>query len=174
MSVESFLTEFVNSAVISTPQILFSVVLRTLIVTLLVLAIIRWLGNKGVGQLNSFELLIIIGLGSVVGDPMIYTQEISIPQAIVAVVIVVILFKLIDYLTAKSKRFTRLVVAQPIQLVKDGKYIQRGLRRARISENEFKSLMRLNGIKKLEDVEESYLEMNGQVSFIKVEKGQDN
>jgi uncharacterized membrane protein YcaP (DUF421 family) len=174
MSVESFLTEFVNSAVISTPQILFSVVLRTLIVTLLVLAIIRWLGNKGVGQLNSFELLIIIGLGSVVGDPMIYTQEISIPQAIVAVVIVVILFKLIDYLTAKSKRFTRLVVAQPIQLVKDGKYIQRGLRRARISENEFKSLMRLNGIKNLEDVEESYLEMNGQVSFIKVEKGQDN
>jgi uncharacterized membrane protein YcaP (DUF421 family) len=174
MSVESFLTEFVNSAVISTPQILFSVVLRTLIVTLLVLAIIRWLGNKGVGQLNSFELLIIIGLGSVVGDPMIYTQEISIPQAIVAVVIVVILFKLIDYLTAKSKRFTRLVVAQPIQLIKDGKYIQRGLRRARISENEFKSLMRLNGIKNLEDVEESYLEMNGQVSFIKVEKGQDN
>ena len=174
MSVESFLTEFVNSAVISTPQILFSVVLRTLIVTFLVLAIIRWLGNKGVGQLNSFELLIIIGLGSVVGDPMIYTQEISIPQAIVAVVIVVILFKLIDYLTAKSKRFTRLVVAQPIQLIKDGKYIQRGLRRARISENEFKSLMRLNGIKKLEDVEESYLEMNGQVSFIKVEKGQDN
>jgi uncharacterized membrane protein YcaP (DUF421 family) len=174
MSVESFLTEFVNSAVISTPQILFSVVLRTLIVTLLVLAIIRWLGNKGVGQLNSFELLIIIGLGSVVGDPMIYTQEISIPQAIVAVVIVVILFKLIDYLTAKSKRFTRLVVAQPIQLIKDGKYIQRGLRRSRISENEFKSLMRLNGIKNLEDVEESYLEMNGQVSFIKVEKGQDN
>jgi uncharacterized membrane protein YcaP (DUF421 family) len=174
MSVESFLTEFVNSAVISTPQILFSVVLRTLIVTLLVLAIIRWLGNKGVGQLNSFELLIIIGLGSVVGDPMIYTQEISIPQAIVAVVIVVILFKLIDYLTAKSKRFTRLVVAQPIQLIKDGKYIQRGLRRARISENEFKSLMRLNGIKNLEDVEESYLEMYGQVSFIKVEKGQDN
>jgi uncharacterized membrane protein YcaP (DUF421 family) len=174
MSVESFLTEFVNSAVISTPQILFSVVLRTLIVTLLVLAIIRWLGNKGVGQLNSFELLIIIGLGSVVGDPMIYTQEISIPQAIVAVVIVVILFKLIDYLTVKSKRFTRLVVAQPIQLIKDGKYIQRGLRRARISENEFKSLMRLNGIKNLEDVEESYLEMNGQVSFIKVEKGQDN
>jgi uncharacterized membrane protein YcaP (DUF421 family) len=171
MSAESFITEFVNNAVLSTPEIIFSVVLRTLIVTFLVLAIIRWLGNKGVGQLNSFELLIIIGLGSIVGDPMIYTKELSIPQAIIAMVIVVILFKLIDYLTARSKRFTRLVVAQPVQLVKDGKYIQRGLRQARISENEFKSLMRLNGIKNLEDIEESYLEMNGQVSFIKVERG---
>lgn len=171
MSTESFITEFVNNAVLSTPEIIFSVVLRTLIVTFLVLAIIRWLGNKGVGQLNSFELLIIIGLGSIVGDPMIYTKELSIPQAIIAVVIVVILFKLIDYLTARSKRFTRLVVAQPVQLVKDGKYIQHGLRRARINENEFKSLMRLNGIKNLEDIEESYLEMNGQVSFIKVERG---
>lgn len=169
MSVESFLADFLNNAVLSTPEIIVSVVLRTLIVTFLVLAIIRWLGNKGVGQLNSFELLIIIGLGSVIGDPMIYVKELSIPQAISAVVIIVVLFKGIDYLTSRSKRFTRLVVAQPIQLVKDRKYIPHGLKQARISENEFKSLMRLNGIKNLEDVEESYLEMNGQVSFIRVE-----
>lgn len=170
MSIESFLTEFINNAVISPPEMIFSVVLRTVIVTFLILAIIRWLGNKGMGQLNSFELLIIIGLGSVVGDPMIYTKEISIPQAITAVVIVVILFKLIDYFTARSKKFTRLVVASPVQLVKDSKYIESGLKRARIGKDEFKSLMRLHGIKSLEDVEESYLEMNGQVSFIKAEK----
>lgn len=169
MYIESFLTEFVNNALLSTPEIILSVILRTLIVTFLVLAIIRWLGNKGIGQLNSFELLIIIGLGSIVGDPMIYTKELSIPQAIIAMVIIVVLFKGIDYLTSRSKRFTRLVVAEPVQLVKDGKYIARGLRKARISENEFKSLMRLNGIKNIEDVKESYLEMNGQVSFIKIE-----
>ena len=57
--------------------------------------------------------------------------------------------------------------------MKDGKYIARGLRKARISENEFKSLMRPNGIKNIEDVEESYLERNGQVSFIKTE-GENN
>jgi uncharacterized membrane protein YcaP (DUF421 family) len=45
-----------------------------------------------------------------------------------------------------------------------------GLKKARISDDEFKSLMRLNGIKKLDEVKESYLEMNGQVSFIRVER----
>lgn len=166
----TFLEQFLNEAVLSSPEIIFSVVLRTMIVTLLVLAIIRWLGNKGIGQLNSFELLIIIGVGSIIGDPMIYTQEISIPQAISAVVIIVIIFKGIDYVTSRSTRFTRILVAQPVQLVKDAKYLMSGLKKARISEDEFKSLMRLNGIKNLEDVQESYLEMNGQVSFIKVER----
>ena len=141
-----------------------------MIVTLLILTIIRWLGNKGIGQLNSFELLIIIGIGSIIGDPMVYTEEISIPQAISAVVIIVVIFKGIDYVTSRSKRFTRILVAQPVQLVKDGKYVVSGLKKARISDDEFKSLMRLNVIKKLDEVKESYLEMNGQVSFIRVER----
>lgn len=166
----TFLEQFLNEAILSSPEIIFSVILRTLIVTLLVLTIIRWLGNKGIGQLNSFELLIIIGVGSIIGDPMIYTEEISIPQAISAVVIIVVIFKGIDYVTSRSKRFTRILVAQPVQLVKDGKYLVSGLKKARISDDEFKSLMRLNGIKKLEEVKESYLEMNGQVSFIRVER----
>lgn len=166
----TFLEQFLNEAILSSPEIIFSVILRTLIVTLLVLTIIRWLGNKGIGQLNSFELLIIIGIGSIIGDPMVYTEEISIPQAISAVVIIVVIFKGIDYVTSRSKRFTRILVAQPVQLVKDGKYVMSGLKKARISDDEFKSLMRLNGIKKLEEVQESYLEMNGQVSFIRVER----
>ncbi|HKQ22009.1 MAG TPA: YetF domain-containing protein [Nitrososphaeraceae archaeon] len=165
-----FLEQFLNEAILSSPEIIFSVILRTLIVTLLVLTIIRWLGNKGLGQLNSFELLIIIGIGSIIGDPMVYTEEISIPQAISAVVIIVVIFKGIDYVTSRSKRVTRLLVAQPVQLVKDGKYVLSGLKKARISDDEYKSLMRLNGIKKLEEVQESYLEMNGQVSFIRVER----
>ncbi len=166
----TFLEQFLNEAILSSPEIIFSVILRTLIVTLLVLTIIRWLGNKGIGQLNSFELLIIIGIGSIIGDPMVYTEEISIPQAISAVVIIVVIFKGIDYVTSRSKRFTRILVAQPVQLVKDGKYLVSGLKKARISDDEFKSLMRLNGTKKLEEVKESYLEMNGQVSFIRVER----
>jgi uncharacterized membrane protein YcaP (DUF421 family) len=166
----TFLEQFLNEAILSSPEIIFSVILRTLIVTLLVLTIIRWLGNKGIGQLNSFELLIIIGIGSIIGDPMVYTEEISIPQAISAVVIIVVIFKGIDYVTSRSKRFTRILVAQPVQLVKDGKYVVSGLKKARISDDEFKSLMRLNGIKKLDEVKESYLEMNGQVSFIRVER----
>jgi uncharacterized membrane protein YcaP (DUF421 family) len=56
------------------------------------------LGNKGLGQLTTFELIILVGLGFAVGDPMIYADEISIPHAFTAIIIVVILFKVFDYL----------------------------------------------------------------------------
>jgi uncharacterized membrane protein YcaP (DUF421 family) len=78
-------------------NLILSIIVRTIIVTFLILFIIRWLGNKGLGQITTFELIILVGLGSAVGDPMIYAEEISTPQAFTAIVIVVILFKVFDF-----------------------------------------------------------------------------
>ena len=107
-----------------------------------------------------------MGLGSAVGDPMIYDDEISIPQAFTAIVIVVILFKVFDYLTMKSTRFSKLTVPEAILLVKDGQMVENGLHKARIDDREFESYMRIHGIEDISEVKLSYLEVNGQVSFI--------
>ena len=127
-------------------NLILSIIVRTVIVTFLILFIIRWLGNKGLGQLTTFELIILVGLGSAVGDPMIYDDEISIPQAFTAIVIVVILFKVFDYLTMKSTRFSKLTVPEAILLVKDGQMVENGLHKARIDDREFESYMRIHGI----------------------------
>ena len=162
----SWFVQFTQDALNAEPDLIISVILRTLIVTLIILFIFRWLGNKGLGQLSTFELIILIGLGSAIGDPMIYLNEMSIPQAITSVVVVVILFKLFDYLTIKSNRFSRLTIAEPILLAKDGHSIKEGLNKARIDDREYHSYMRLHGIEDLSEIKLSYLEVNGQVSFI--------
>jgi uncharacterized membrane protein YcaP (DUF421 family) len=158
---------FVETAFNTDYDLIISVIFRTVIVTVLILFIIRWLGNKGLGQLTTFELLIVVGLGSAIGDPMIYISEMSIPQAITSVVIVVILFKLLDYVTMKSKKFSKLTIPNAILLVKDGKYVEGGLKKAKIDEREFESYMRIHGVEYVSDVRLSYLEVNGQVSIIK-------
>ena len=56
--------QFVETAFKADYDLIVSVIFRTVIVTLIVLFIIRWLGNKGLGQLTTFELLIVVGLGS--------------------------------------------------------------------------------------------------------------
>src|ERR671911_628664 len=126
-------------------NLILSIIIRTVIVTLLIL---------------------LVGLGSAVGDPMIYDDEISIPQAFTAIVIVVILFKVFDYLTMKSTRFSKLTVPEAILLVKDGQMVENGLHKARIDDREFESYMRIHGIEDISEVKLSYLEVNGQVSFI--------
>lgn len=167
ISFEYFLLSILQNAFNAEYNLILSIIVRTVIVTFLILFIIRWLGNKGLGQLTTFELIILVGLGSAVGDPMIYADEISIPQAFTAIIIVVILFKVFDYLTMKSSRFSRLTVPEAILLVKDGQMVDNGLHKARIDDREFESYMRLHGIEDISDVKLSYLEVNGQVSFVR-------
>jgi uncharacterized membrane protein YcaP (DUF421 family) len=67
----------------------------------------------------------------------------------------------------KSTRFSRLTVPKAILLVKDGQMVDNDLHKARIDDREFESYMRLHGIEDISDVKLSYLEVNGQVSFIR-------
>jgi uncharacterized membrane protein YcaP (DUF421 family) len=167
ISFEYFLLNILENAFNAEYNLILSIIVRTIIVTFLILFIIRWLGNKGLGQLTTFELIILVGLGSAVGDPMIYAEEISIPQAFTAIVIVVILFKAFDYFTMKSHSFSKLTVPEAILLVKDGAMVDNGLHKARIDDRESESYMRIHGIEDISEVKLSYLEVNGQVSFIK-------
>ena len=119
------------------------------------------------------ELIIIIGLGAAIGEPMIYVQELTLTQAFTAIIIVVGLFKLIDYLTIRSRRFEKFTEQNPTLLAKDGVYIEGGFKKARVTKGEFQAHMRTNGLKDVSEVEESYLEITGQISFIKKEKQQE-
>jgi uncharacterized membrane protein YcaP (DUF421 family) len=169
----SFPFDFIENSLIIDFDIVLSVILRTLIITTFVFLVIRWMHHKGTGQLSMHELIIIIGLGSAIGEPMIYIQELTLTQAFAAIIIVVALFKLIDYLTIRSKRFEKFVEEDPTLLVKDGRYIEGGLEKVRITKGEYLAHMRTNGIKDISEVEESYLEITGQISFIKKEKEQE-
>jgi uncharacterized membrane protein YcaP (DUF421 family) len=166
-SPSSFPFNFIETSLAADFDIVLSVILRTVIITAFVFLVIRWMRHKGTGQLSMYELLIIIGLGSAIGDPMIYIQELTLTQAFTAIVIVVALFKLFDYLTISSKRFEKFTEEDPTLLVKEGAYIEEGFRKARVTKGEFHAHMRANGIKDISEVEESYLEITGQISFIK-------
>jgi len=163
----SFPLGFLDNTIVFDSDIILSVIIRTIIVSLFVFFILRWMHHKGIGQLSMFELLIIIGLGSAIGDPMIYTKQVSLPQAFVAITVVIAIFKAIDYLTMKSKRFQRFAEEEPTLLVKDGQFSEDGLKKARLSKKEYYAHMRLGGIRDISEIDESYLEMNGQISFIR-------
>ncbi len=155
----------ITSALVPDPSSLLSVFVRTTIIALLVFAIVKWLGGKGIGQLSPFGLLIVVGLGSAIGDPMIY-NEVSIPQAMVAVIIVVVFFKIIDYLTLRSKRFRESVEPHPILLVDYGQVSKKGLEKAKMDKEEFEVEMRLAGIERESEIKFARLEPNGKISFI--------
>ena len=148
---------------------IFAIIFRTAIVTLLIVFVIKWLENKGLGQLSTIELIIILALGNAVSEPMLNPTEVSIPQGYAVIIIAIAIFKMYDYLTTKYRRFSKAIVSKPILWVKDGKILDECLMKARISREEFESYLRLrlSGTDNISDIKYSYLEINGQVSFIK-------
>jgi len=139
----------------------------TAIVALLIVFVIRWLGNKGMGQLSTIELIIILGLGEAIGQSMVNPNQTSIPQGFTVVIIAIAIFKIYDYLASRYNKFSKAIVSDPILLVEDGKIIDESMKKANISKKELESYMRLSGTDNISDIKSSHLEINGQVSFVK-------
>jgi uncharacterized membrane protein YcaP (DUF421 family) len=59
-------------------------------------------------------------------------------------------------------------------LVKDGKILEDSMMKARISEDEFESYLRLSGTDDISDIKLSYLEINGQVLSKQRKKNEKN
>ena len=108
-----FISGIVENAFNTDLKTIFAVTFSTVIVTFLIVFVIRWLGNKGLGQLITIELIIILGLGDAVGQSMLNPNETSIPQGFTVIIIAIAIFKLYDYLTTKYKKFSKVI--GPIQ-----------------------------------------------------------
>jgi uncharacterized membrane protein YcaP (DUF421 family) len=161
----SFL-EYLETALSFEPALILSIILRILIITGILLVIIKWLGSKGVGQLTTYQLIIILSVGDVVGDAML-NRETPIVIMIVALVIIIGVFKLLDYVSTKNRRLEKIINPQIISLVKNGNIDKEGMIKARIGTKEFESFMRLAGIRDINEIDISNLEINGHISFIK-------
>jgi uncharacterized membrane protein YcaP (DUF421 family) len=169
MDIISSFFENLNIALGLDPGLVLSIILKTLIITGILLVIIKWLGSKGVGQFTTYQLIVVLGVGNIVGEAII-NNDISTSAMTAAVVMIVIVFKLLDYLSAKNKRLEKIINPDIIPLVKDGIVDKEGMIRARIGIKEFTSFMRLAGIRDVNEIETSNLELNGQISFIKKDK----
>ncbi len=166
--VASFL-EYLNTALSFEPALILSIIMRTLIVSGILLFVIKWIGSKGVSQLTAYQLIIILSLGNIVAEPMI-NSDTPILSMVTVIVIIIVLFKLLDYVSAKNKRMEKIINPDVIELVKDGQMDEEGMIKARIGMKEYQSFMRLAGIRDIHEIETSNLEINGQISFIKKER----
>jgi uncharacterized membrane protein YcaP (DUF421 family) len=88
-------------------------------------------------------LIIILGSGNAVSEPMLNLTETSILHGYAVIIVAIAMFKIYDYLTTKYRRFSKMIVAKPILLLENGKILNKALLKARISREEFISYLRL-------------------------------
>lgn len=141
------------------------VIARTAGIYVLMLAMIRILGKRTIGNLTAFDMLVALMMGDLAGDA-IY-GGVPMRHALVAVLALSALHYGNSWLSFSSPLLCRVLEGTPTTIVRDGRLQPDGLRRERMSEQEVLCELRLEGITDLAEVKQASVESDGQVSVIR-------
>lgn len=144
---------------------LAEIAIRTVIMFLLILTVLRLSGRRGVRQLTVFEVAIIISLGSAAGDPM-FQGEIPILYAVVVFACVMLAYKSVTWLASKSRKVTHLLEGNVLLVVEEGMFDIKHENDNDFSKMEFFSELRNLNVEHLGQVREGVLEIDGTLSVI--------
>lgn len=149
------------------PLFFLEIVFRTIVVYAYALALLRWLGSRTIGQLSTVEFLLVIALGSAVGDPMFY-PEVPLLHALLVVTLVVFANKGLDMLIARFRTAEQLIDGIPEEAVRDGVIRKSFLKSTTLGRSELFQKLREKGIEQLGQVAHAYVEADGMITVFTV------
>ena len=147
-------------------SVLLNVALRTTIVYLALLALLRLTGNRQLGQMSTFDLVLLLIIANAVQNAMV-GPDTSLAGGLVAAGVLIGWHKVIDWWRQRSRGFAKLLAGEGIMLVHHGKALATHLRRAGITRDELLQALREHGVASVEDVMLAVLEPDGSVSVIR-------
>jgi uncharacterized membrane protein YcaP (DUF421 family) len=141
-------------------------VIKTALVYLFLLVVLRLAGRRTLGQMTSFDLVVVLIIGGTVQRALL-GQDYSVTNALVVVTTLVLVDVVFSLIERESRLFSKIVNGVPMIIVEDGHFLQRRLRRSRLSEEEILSAARaVHGIERIEDIKFAILEATGHISII--------
>lgn len=146
--------------------IYLEIFVRTLIIYGYTLVLLRWLGGRAIGQLSTVEFLLVIALGSAVGDAMFY-PEVPLLHAMAVVTLVVLANKGLDMAMARNRGIERAIDGVPKEAVREGIILSHFLDGKALTTSELAQQLRQHGIEHLGQVEHAYVETDGVLTVFK-------
>ena len=147
-----------------------TIFIRTLIVYIVVLIAVRLMGKREIGQLQPFELVVIIIIADVASVPM---EDINVPllQGIIPISALLVGQLIFSYLNIKIPYFHKIFTGKATILIEKGEILEDNLKKQRYSLEGLIEQMRVAGYPNIMDVDYAILETSGEISVIpKMEK----
>lgn len=138
---------------------------RSILIYIIVLVVMRLMGKREIGQLQPFELAISIMIADLATTPM-SNSGIPITNGIIPILGLLVMHLLISVTNLKSTKIRELISGKPSLLIYRGKINEKMLRKERFTINELQERLRDNNIMNLGDVEYAILETSGQINVI--------
>jgi uncharacterized membrane protein YcaP (DUF421 family) len=122
--------------------------------------------RRETGSLSLADLLLVVLISDAAQNGMAGEYR-SITAGLVLVTTIAGWSYLFDWLSYHNKTIERLLQPAALPLIRNGVMLHRNMRRQFITSEELKSQLRQQGVARIEEVKNCYLEPDGQISVIK-------
>ena len=142
---------------------MFVLFFRTLIIYFVIIACIRIMGKRQLGELQPSEFVIAI-LISNIATLSIEDTDIPLIGAVVPIITLMSAEVILSFITLKSEKTRVIVSGSPVVIIRNGNIDQKSMKELRFSIEDLMSQLRINGIFDIEDVGFAIVETNGQLT----------
>ncbi len=141
------------------------VFIRTIILFILIVALMRIMGKRQIGQLQASELVVSLIIADLAAIPM---GNVGIPllSGIVPILTLFIGEAVLSYISLRSQTARKILSGKPSIIISKGKIVENELNKQRFSIDDLVEQLRIKNVSNIEDVEYAILETGGNLSII--------
>ena len=140
--------------------------IRTTVTFTTLLFFARILGKEQLSQLTFFNYVTGITIGSIAGE-LVSHDDTHFLNGITSLIWWTCLTLLVSFISMKSRKAKELLDDKPMIVIKEGKILEKELKKSRLPVGDLTMLLRLQGVFSLKDVHFAVLETNGELSIFK-------
>ena len=144
---------------------MFIILLRVAIIFLVVLLLIRLMGKRQIGEMQPFELVIMLIFADIATMPM---ADMSVPllNAIIPLVTLVLLQFFLSFLARKSLFFRKIINGKPVVVIDPNGIIFENLKALNMTLDDLTEALRGCNVASFDEVQYALIETNGKASVI--------
>ncbi len=145
--------------------------IRTIILYLILIAVVRLMGKRQIGQMEPTEFVVTMLVSNLAAIPM---QDGGIPllSGLVPILTVLGVGLILSFLSLRFVPVRRWLCGKPVILIENGKIIQENLRRTSITMDELTGHLREKDVLQVDQVQFAILETDGNFSVFPYPKHQ--
>jgi uncharacterized membrane protein YcaP (DUF421 family) len=147
------------------PLLLIRIAVRTAVVLIYLTAGLRLLGKRQLGQMNIYDLAMVMALANAVQNAMTAGSG-HLAAGVVSAGMLLLLGRLLTLAFARSPTLEQRLCGTPTILISDGHVIRDHLRRECVTLDEVMAVLRHHGLTHPSEVKLAVLEVDGTLSVV--------
>ncbi len=138
---------------------------KTTVIYFFLVAGLRLLGKRELGQMNIYDLVLIIVLANAVQNAMV-GDDTTLFGGIVAAVVLLFWNRVFSFLLDRSAKIEKYMVGEPVLILNDGELIADRMRREGVTREQVLAALREHGLNSCDQAHMCVLEVDGTISVV--------